>query len=86
VQVSVPDVVVQSQPGRPFVIAHRGGAQESTENTIGAFHPYTGAFQSAVSTAAGSFSESITVISAISKRSHSAADDGISSLGFDVDG
>ena len=37
VQMAVPAVAAQSQPGRPLVIAHRGGAQESTENTIGAF-------------------------------------------------
>ncbi|MEK6301838.1 MAG: glycerophosphodiester phosphodiesterase family protein [Acidobacteriota bacterium] len=36
-QVSVPVGEAQSQPGRPLVIAHRGGAQESTENTIEAF-------------------------------------------------
>lgn len=35
--VSVPAAEPQSQPGRPFIIAHRGGAQESTENTIEAF-------------------------------------------------
>lgn len=35
--VSVPGLEAQSQPGRPFVIAHRGGAQEFTENTIEAF-------------------------------------------------
>jgi glycerophosphoryl diester phosphodiesterase len=35
--VSITTAVSQTQPGRPMVIAHRGGAQESTENTIGAF-------------------------------------------------
>lgn len=34
---SAATVAAQSQPGRPLIIAHRGGAQESTENTIGAF-------------------------------------------------
>ena len=37
-QVSSPGTEAQSQPtGKTLIIAHRGGAQESTENTIGAF-------------------------------------------------
>ncbi|HYV07292.1 MAG TPA: hypothetical protein VFB82_22040, partial [Blastocatellia bacterium] len=35
--VAVPAGEAPTQPGRPLVIAHRGGAQESTENTIEAF-------------------------------------------------
>ena len=35
--VPAPAREAQTQPGRPLVIAHRGGAQESTENTIEAF-------------------------------------------------
>ena len=36
-RVSTTTYAPQKQHGRPLVIAHRGGAQESTENTIGAF-------------------------------------------------